>query len=57
MSNPYSGVFAQACEEFIAQKRAIGYRYGAEERQLRYFDEFSKTFQVGNVRLSNTNPR
>ncbi len=44
MSKPYSGVFAQHCEAFIAQKRAVGYRYEAEERQLRYFDEFSKSF-------------
>lgn len=52
MSKSYSGVFAQLCEEFIAQKRAIGYRYEAEERQLRYFDEFSKTFPENDARLS-----
>lgn len=52
MSKPYSGPFAQLCEDFIAQKRAIGYRYEAEERQLRYFDEFSKAFLVTDLRLS-----
>ena len=39
---PYSGVFAPLCEEFIAQKRAIGYRYREEDRQLKYFDRFSR---------------
>lgn len=41
MSNLYSGVFARSCEAFIAQKRALGYRYETEERYLRYFDAFT----------------
>jgi len=41
MSSLYSGIFARSCEEFIAQKRAVGYRYDSEERHLRYFDAFT----------------
>lgn len=32
--------FAAHIEAFISQKRALGYRYGAEEHQLRRFDVF-----------------
>jgi integrase len=39
---PYSGVFAPLCEEFIAQKRAVGYLYKEEDRELKYFDRFSR---------------
>lgn len=51
MNSTFSGVYAQLCKEFIAQKRALGYRYEAEERQLHYFDEFSKPFYVDKMCL------
>ncbi|MCL2000294.1 MAG: hypothetical protein FWG74_02565 [Planctomycetes bacterium] len=36
----YSGVFSALCEEFIVQKRALGYRYIEEERQMKRFAKF-----------------
>lgn len=36
----FQSPFAAHIEAFITQKRALGYRYGAEEHQLRRFDVF-----------------
>lgn len=39
--NPFfQSPFAAHIQAFIAQKRALGYRYGSEEHQLRRFDAF-----------------
>lgn len=51
-SNPYSSVFASLCNEFIAQKRAIGYRYITEDRDLKYFDGFIQSMGLKELILS-----
>lgn len=52
MRKTYVGVFAPLCEEFITHKRAIGYHYASEERQLRYFDEFTMEIVLEEPNLS-----
>lgn len=47
MKQPYfTGPFAAMCEQFVTQKRALGYDYTQQAMLLRMFDNFSKSFVV-----------
>lgn len=41
----YSGALAGLCETFIAEKRAVGYRYNTEAKKLSEFSRFTLTFE------------
>ena len=42
----YVGDLAILCEGFIAEKRAVGYLYNSEAKQLRGFSCFSQAFII-----------
>jgi len=42
----YSGVLSEICKKFIAEKRAIGYAYNSEARQLSEFSRFTLHFDI-----------
>jgi hypothetical protein len=42
----YSGVLANICAGFIAEKRSLGYLYNTEAKKLSEFSRFSKDFVV-----------
>jgi len=42
----YSGVLADICKNFIIEKRAVGYLYKREAKQLSEFSRFSENFVI-----------
>ena len=42
----YSGELANLCKGFIAEKRAVGYLYNSEAKQLSEFSRFSQAFDI-----------
>ena len=48
----YTGPFAKTCEDFISQKRAVGYRYEEEARILWHFDQYAARQNDSGERLS-----
>lgn len=46
MGGCFTGPFAPMCERFVAGKRAFGIDYTQQEKILRMFDNFSKTYFV-----------
>ena len=42
----YSGVLAGLCENFIAEKRALGYLYNSEAKKLSEFSRFTLDFNI-----------
>ncbi len=48
----FKGPFAPMCELYIAQKRAIGFKYVQEEKTLRRFDNFCKKYDVQNYAIT-----
>ncbi len=51
-NSSFQSPFSAHIEEFIIQKRALGYRYGAEEHQLRRFDTFCVEQKVTELALT-----
>lgn len=41
---PYSGPLASLCEQFILEKRALGYQYNTESWYLSQFSKFTESF-------------
>ena len=42
----YSGVLSDICAAFIAEKRAVGYIYNAESKQLSEFSRFTLEYNA-----------
>ena len=42
----YSGVLADECKHFIAEKRAVGYLYNSEAKKLSEFSRFTDAFEI-----------
>lgn len=42
----YSGVLAEICKNFIAEKRALGYSYNSEAKKLSEFTRFTLDFDI-----------
>jgi len=42
----FEGALAKICEGFIAEKRAVGYRYNTEAKKLSEFSRFSSSFDI-----------
>ena len=43
---PYSGPLAPLCEQFIQEKRALGYKYNTESWCLSQFSKFTESFDI-----------
>ena len=48
----YFGVLADMCENFVKEKRAVGYLYNAEAKKLSEFSRFSTDFKIPNKALT-----
>lgn len=43
---PYSGILSSICEDFIAEKRAVGNQYNTEAKLLSGFSRFTEAFNI-----------
>lgn len=48
----FTGPFAPMCEAYVAQKRALGFKYEAQAFLLRMFDDFCKDYEVRNYMIT-----